>query len=425
LVAGIDRLGFKLGGKSRTLLGFSRENKKMSRRTGIFVVAISLLFGINRSVAKTSGVIDEYLTAVSVFSQDDILKLNEGKMIANLLAVKDKREVAVYGVIPVKAPINISLNAFQETMSRQNKKSVVEFGSFSPIPVIDDINTLTLDENDIEDIKQCRIGNCKLKLSAAMIERFQREIDPNSNNYSIQVNQLFRQMILAYVNNYVLKGNSALIEYRDKREAVRLQDEYKSLLSGLLWINNFAPEFSKYLSDFKNSELRGVKKSIGWAKLKFGLKPVIIITETITYTPENLDNSQIVTVTKQIYASHYFDSSLGLTAFIALPTKDSGHNSYMFYTNHSRSSSLDGVFSKFKREIVEQEALRKLSPLLQDTKMLGETYFNRQNNKTEVSTDSEGISLILGENYLIWLIYLLGIIVVFIIGKAIKKIVYH
>jgi hypothetical protein len=333
--------------------------------------------------------------------------------------------VAVCGVIPIKAPVEVSLKAFQVAMSQQNKESVVEFGSFSPIPAIDDIQTLTLDENDVEDIKRCRVGDCNVKLSAEMIERFQREIDPNASNYSDQANQLFRQMILDYVSNYISKGDSALIEYRDKREAVRLQNEYKSLFSGLLWVNYFAPEFSKYLVNSPNSESPNVQKSIGWAKLKFGLKPVVAITQTITYTNENQDNSQIITVTKQIYANHYFDSSLGLTAFIKFPTKDLNQNSYMFYTNLSRSTSLEGVFGKFKREIVEQEALHKLSPLLQATKTLGETSFNRQSNKKEEPGNLKEIDLILGENYLIWLIYLLGVLVVFIIGKEIRKIFYH
>jgi hypothetical protein len=390
-------------------------------------VAIILLFLANRNMAETaSRRIHEYLSESSIFLQDDLLKLDEGKTIGKLLPVKDKREVAVCGVISIKAPLEIGLKAFQETMSRQNKKSVIAFGNFSQIPAIADIQALTLDQSEVEDIKKCRVGNCKLKLSIAMIERFQREIDWNSSNYSTQVNNLFRQMLVDYVTNYILNGDSALIEYWDQRENVRLQDEHKSLLNGLLWINNFAPEFSKYLVSDANSELPNVRKSISWTKLKFGLKPVIVITQTITYTTNNQDNSQIVSVSKQIYANHYFDSSLGLAAFIEFTKSDSDHNSYLFYTNHSRSSSLDGAFSKFKREIVEQEALRKLTPLLQETKTLGESTYNRQNSVGKESNSSKGLELILGENYLIWLMYLLGMLaVIFLVGKGIKKIVRH
>jgi hypothetical protein len=392
-----------------------------------FGVAIILLFILNGCFAETpSQEMHEYLATNSVFLQDDLLKLDEGTMIGKLLPVNDKREVAVCGVISIKAPLETSFKAFKETMSRQNKSSVIDYGSFSPTPIIGDIQMLKLDQKEVDDIRKCRVGNCKMKLSAAMIERFQREIDWNSGNYAIQVDQLFRQMILDYVTNFTLKGDSALIEYRDQREILRLQDEHKSLLNGLLWIQSFAPEFSKYIANSATYDLPNVRKSVSWTKLKFGLKPVIVITQTLTYETDNKDNSQIITISKQIYANHYFDSSLGLTAFVKFSKNDSEHNSYMFYTNHSRSSSLDGAFSKFKRDIVEQEALRKLTPLLQETKTLSEANFNRLNNNNDESKSSEGKSKILDSNYLIWFFYMLGmIVVIFLIGKGIKKIVNH
>lgn len=309
-------------------------------------------------------------------TEDDFAKLKQGEMVAKLLTVQDKREVAVVGIIPIKTPLDYTFKTFLETMPQQNKGSIIELGEFSNPPVLADWQNLSLEKIDIEDLKKCQVGKCALKLSATMIERFQKEIDWNAPNNSEQASQLFREMIAGYLQNYLAHGDSALIEYNNEKKPIRLQDEHRALLSNLIWIHDFAPEFAKYWEDYPRSELPNIKKAINWNKLKFGLKPFITITETITYTTEKDGVSQIISVSKQIYASRYFDASLGLTALVKFPADD---ESYLLYTNHSRSSSLEGLFSQFKRDIVEREALEKLKPLLENSKRFAEANLNRQN----------------------------------------------
>lgn len=155
----------------------------------------------------------DYLVKNSIFSKDDISKLESGEMIARLLPNDDKRGVEVCGIISVNASPDTGLKAFYDTMSRENKASILALGKFSESPSIEDLQSLTLDKHEIEGIKQCRVGNCGMRFSAEMIERFQKEIDWNSADYSQQVNSLFKEMILDYVKSYLLKGDSALIEY--------------------------------------------------------------------------------------------------------------------------------------------------------------------------------------------------------------------
>ncbi len=360
------------------------------------------------------------LVAKALFTEDDLLKSKQGEMVAKLLPMQDEREVAVCGIIPIKTPLEVGLKAFQEVMSRQNKSSIMQIGDLSDLPDLEDLNTLTLEKGDIEDLKQCRVGNCGLKLSEAMIERFQKEVDWNAADYPAQATRLFRQLMLDYVKDYLSRGDQALIEYRNQREVLRLQDEQNSLLDNLLWINESAPEFSKYLRDAPRSELANVKQTVSWAKLKFGLKPVIIFTQTINYKTEKAGISQILSVSKQLYANRYFDSSLGLTALIQFPATGSAFDSYLFYTNHSRSSSLEGAFSKFKRTVVEREAIEKLKPLLQNTKLFAEANLTNQNENSDLPANPNFMDRMFGKNYWIWtLFWLMTLIGLFWLGKRV------
>jgi hypothetical protein len=67
----------------------------------------------------------------------------------------------------------------------------------------------------------------------------------------------------------------------------------------------------------------------------------------LIYKRAQQHGAQVLIVSKQIYANHYFDSSLALTAFMDLPGQNPG--SFLFYENRSRVDGLEGPFGKFKR----------------------------------------------------------------------------
>ena len=221
------------------------------------------------------------------------------------------------------------------------------------------------------------------------------------------------------MQDYLSRGNEALIEYNHQRNPIKLREEHDSLLGNILWINEFAPEFAEYLKSFPRSGLPNVRSTLTWTKVKFGLKPVVLITQTLTYTSEKDGVPQILSVSKQIYASRYFDASLALTALIKLPEHES---SYLFYANHSRSSALEGMLSNFKREIVEREAIEKLKPLLQNTRSAAEASLKRS-AETEDSSDEQSLIQRLLRNYWLWgiLSAILLILILVVKGRKSKK----
>ncbi|HKO97599.1 MAG TPA: hypothetical protein VJU86_11440 [Pyrinomonadaceae bacterium] len=296
---------------------------------------------------------------------DDWSSLEHGGVVVKLLPAADKREVRVYGLTRLPGTPDEVVKAFQESMVQQKHKSLLSKGKFGNPPTLGDVETLALESGDIEDLRTCVVGRCELKLSVSMIARFQRDVNWNSVDYATQVNRLYREMLIDYVRDYQMRGDAALVEYHDQRRSVLTRDEQQTLFERMLYLHEFAPEFADYLTRFPYSELPDVESHVSWTKVKFGLKPIITVNHAVTY--RSPQSGQILTVTKQLYANHYLDSSLALTAVLRTPTS-SGDDFYLLYANYSRSDSLAGSFSRVRRGLVETESVENLNALLHQTR---------------------------------------------------------
>ena len=299
--------------------------------------------------------------------ETDFAALQQGQTVVKLLPVQEKREVAVSGLVSLQVPGEVFLQSFRETMARKSNPAILEIGSFSNQPTLDDLRGLTIENRDIEDLKTCVPGDCKLKLSAMMIERFHKEVNWEAPDHHSQATQLLKVMLLDYVRDYMARGDVALMEYNDKAKTVRLAEEQRALRAGSSYIYDGLPRFSQYLKDYPKGTLANVENAIVWSKMKFGLKPVIAINHITIYKTEKETGPQILIASKQIYANHYFDSSLALTAFVSNPGANSG--SYLFYENRSRADGLGGMFGKIKRGIVEDRAVDGLKAILEQSRV--------------------------------------------------------
>jgi hypothetical protein len=338
--------------------------RTLHRTASIVCVLLSLLFiGLQTSARTVDPDLRNALAQHAAFGAEQIAALERGEPVAKLIPSSDPREVAVCGVMELPSDPETALKAFELSMAQFKQKSILQSGKFSNSPRVEDLTSLTLSDDDIDDLRACTVGDCKLKLSAAMIQRFQKSIDWNAIDYKEQVNQLFRVMMMEYVTAYLQKGDAALIEYADQSARVLLAREQESLLANLLYVNEAAPEFIRNLKASPQSSV-SVEHSLSWAMIDFGLKPVLVITDVSTYKSDVDGIPRVLVLSKQIYAHHYFDASLSLTAVIGDVTRT---KSNLLYVNHSRASALAGSLSKFKHRIVEGRATDDLNRLLRQT----------------------------------------------------------
>jgi hypothetical protein len=114
--------------------------------------------------------------------------------------------------------------------------------------------------------------------------------------------------------------------------------------------------------------------------INFGLKPVLVITDVATYRSNLNGVPRVLVLSKQIYATHYFDASLSLTAAIGDQT---GTKSDLLYVNYSRARDLANSFSKFKHRIVERRATEDLKGLLGQTRINLDVVLNNSSPSVE------------------------------------------
>ena len=343
------------------------------------------------------------------FQAADFAALQLNQPVVRLAPTSNKQEIAVTGLVNIRAGAEEFLRSYRESMTQKTNSAILEIGSFGPEPSINDLAGLTLDAGDIEDLKDCVVGDCQLKLSAPMIERFRNEINWDAPNYQLAVTNLFKQMLFEYVRDYRTRGEAALIEYNDKRDEVSVATEQRALNAGPSYINDL-------LTNAK-SELQPADDSIVWSKIKFGLKPVIAINHIRIYKRDSETGPQVLIASNQLYANHYFNASLALTAFVNVPGATQG--AYLVYENRSRADGLEGPFGKIKRGVVEKKALEGLKAILENSQasLGGSALAANTDDYATYESYGWGQRLFGGIRPLLWLLVLSALIALLVLGK--------
>jgi hypothetical protein len=340
------------------------------------------------------------------FSETDFAALQVNQPIVRSIPTSDRAEIAVSGLVHIRAAADEFLRSYRDTMMRKSNTAVLEIGAFGGQPALTDLETLTLESRDIEDLKECVVGECQLKLSAAMIERFRKEIDWSAADCKARVTNLFKQMLFEYVKDYRARGEAALIQYNDKRDQVSLADEQRALNSAPSYVNEFIKD--------SNAGLQLLEDTLVWSKIKFGLKPVIAINHILIYRRNSDVGPQVLIASKQIYANHYFNAFMALTAFVRLP-----EGAYLVYENRSRADGLKGPFGKIKRGVVEKKAVEGLRAILEQSKasLEGSTLTASTADLASYQSNGWGRRLFGGVRPLLWVLVISAIIALLALGR--------
>src|SRR5215217_3177937 len=382
----------------------------MLTRNQYLLCTFLVCVGASTALAQASmAEFQQVLREKAAFDEPDFVTLQLNQPVVRLAPATDRREVAVTGLVNINAGAEEFLQSYRDSMMRKNNTAILEIGSFGREPALADLEGLTLETVDIDDLKECVVGDCQIKLSAPMIERFRKEIDWAAPDYQLRVTNLFKQMLLAYMKDYRTRGEAALIEYNDKRDRINLATEQRALSSATGYVNSFVSD--------KKSDLQLLEETLVWSKIKFGLKPVIAVNHISIYRRNSDVGPQVLVASKQIYANHYFNAFLALTAFVNVPGATNG--SYLVYENRSRADGLEGPLGKIKRGVVEKKALEGLRGIISQSKasLDGPTLTASTAELSAEYSDSWGHRLFGGIRPLLWLLVLSAIITLLVLGR--------
>ena len=308
--------------------------------------------------------LEHYATTVVKLTPDERARLMNGGAVTRMLDVDASREVAVFAAIWINAPISRYVEAVKdiETFERGGGFRITR--RISTPPRLEDFAAMQLTDEDMQDLKACKVGDCDFKLAESAMQRMRAEVDFTSPKARAMASGLMQRLALDYVTNYLAGGNEQLAVYRDKSRPTFVAQEFRAMTDQMPELTTYMPNLRRYLQEFPRVSVPGATSFLYWQETDFGLKPTIRISHlTIREGP-----GDAVVASKMLYASHYFWTGLELRALVADPARGPG---FWFATvNRSRSDGLSGFTGTILRRKVQGEVEKGARTGLEATKRM-------------------------------------------------------
>ena len=184
------------------------------------------------------------------------------------------------------------------------------------------------------------------------MQQLQEGLDWSEPNLTSDLNDRFRRMALTVLQRYQQDGNRALGPYRDSGRPFDVNHQRRSLLGRAEALPVYLPELARYLLDYPSSKPEGVESMFYWEKVDFGLKPTLRLNHAIAYQSAGPRGAAHVVMVKQIYASHYFELALDLTACVTQRGRTGEKGFYLISLKGSTQEGLTGFMGSLLRMIV-------------------------------------------------------------------------
>jgi hypothetical protein len=305
------------------------------------------------------GVLTRYLQLTT----SDLADLQAGKVVKRGLDSTAAGEVGVVGAVRINAPKAKFLTRVRDIVRFKSGPDVVQIGRFSRPPTLDDLAALTVEAADF-DRRGCRVGNCGVRLPAAVIQRVEREIDPGAPDVQQRAAVLFKQVLLDDVTAYVNGSPGRFEQYDDGARPIRPLDEFEGVLRSSPALDALVPGLSDHLKTFPAGRLPDADDFLYWSKERVSMSAAFITVTHVTIVCPSA--ATCVMTTKDVYSSRYLDASLAIS--VATDSLETPSAFYLVYGNRSRANALKGGFSSLKRAIVERRARGNIEQYLRTLK---------------------------------------------------------
>ncbi len=293
--------------------------------------------------------LDSFLAEEAHTSPADREALLAGNPLVKLLDADPSKEIAVLGAIWVNAPRSLYVEQVKNVEQFERGGAFRITKRISDPPRADDFAALTISDADFEDLKDCTIGDCVLKLDADGVQALRAEVDWRKPTARAEATALFRRLAFDYVNGYRAGGNARLGVHRDRERPTFVANEFRSMIERLPRLGAELPHLTRYLLDYPKATLKNATDFLYWQETQFGLRPTIRISHLVIQDGPN----QTVVASKMLYASHYFWTALELRVLLPDPARGPGF--WLVTVNRSRSDGLSGFTGRVIRGRVRSE----------------------------------------------------------------------
>jgi hypothetical protein len=334
-----------------------------------FGVRAIVLVAVVASTAHAAPFVDDLLRRKMRFSAADLRSLDAGAAVVKSLETPVRRELAHFGVVYIQAPTERFIERYRDIERFESGPAILQIGRFSVIPQREDLASLTLPVEDVEALQTCRPGDCDMKLSAAAMSRLRNQVNWSSPNAVRDANEVARDMILELVRMYQTNGNDALGHYDDGGESLAVAEEFRALLPNGDLLPAPVPALIAYLKEYPRGRPAGAEDFFYWSVVDFGLKPTLRANHVTIYPLSGSPSSNVtyVIAIKQLYASHYFHSTLELR-FLVGDDRPGRRGFYLVSITRSRNDGMTGLTGSLLRPIINRRSRNGIRRYLEHVK---------------------------------------------------------
>ncbi|NWF82701.1 MAG: hypothetical protein HXY18_02595 [Bryobacteraceae bacterium] len=312
------------------------------------------------------------MTGYLKFTPAEITAVEGGRAAAHIVETGDPEDVFIVGAVRVGVLPAVFVERYRNITEFESGPGIPAGGKFSTPPVEQDLSGLAFIKDEIDDIRDCKPGDCSFKIGDPGIQRIRTSVNWKSQGYVAEANKVIRGMWLEYLRNYQAKGNAALAAYHDSDKLSRVADGLTKLVKNLPVLEQYVPETADYLVRFPQSKPPSSEEFYYWQIAEFGLKPVHRVTHVIIQKkPGQFGDAYLIT-NKMLYASHYFRSALEFRFLIPAEGSDKKPATYLVVLQRSYVDGLTGMKGKLLR-----------GPIMSRSRDALERYLMASKNKLE------------------------------------------
>jgi len=275
------------------------------------------------------------------FDAQQLAAVERGEPVVKVLETRDRRDVAVFGIITSglgrEAYVRVLRN-FPRSLRTPNR---TQLGIFSSPAVESDVAAVTINARDVAEMKSCKPGDCVVKLPATDMRRIHDEMNwsASPSDLQAQLNAYARRRLVEYITDYRQRGDSAMAIYDDRGNMnMHASDAFAAQFAESPYIYQTVPSLRSYFTDYPHGSLpSGAAEVLFWSEdVMPRLRPILSVTHLVVYTPPELPGMTLA-ASKQIYATHYFEAAMDLTAVV-----ERSPGSYVVVLRRYRFDNLPG-----------------------------------------------------------------------------------
>jgi hypothetical protein len=289
--------------------------------------------------------------------------LDAGEVVARVLP-SDDGHIAFFAAARLKAGPDALIEWTRAIDELKRGPMVLAVGRFSDAVADDDLDSLSLEQGEIDALRRCRAGSCDFKLAVTEITQLQEALRAAGANWREAAQHEFRRILIARVRLHRDRGLLALPPYADHGGRMSVGEAFSAMTARSPYLTRAFPEVINSLVTPQRMSLPARDAFYYWSRERYGTGKTVVTITYVQLLGSERTAPQAMTVSTQLYASHYVDGALGVTAVVC----GAFASCYLAYLNRTRVDLLGGLFGGLKRAVIEDRIESDGPALMRDVR---------------------------------------------------------